>query len=68
MSERLTRDGYEQTKRKLDDLASRLAAIETRTDLRGSHRDEVIRSYRRMMAQYVSEIKVFEASHRLPAK
>jgi hypothetical protein len=67
MSERLTRDGYEQTKRKLADLERRREVIESRQDLKAEHRDEVIRSYRRMMAQYASEIKVFEASQRAAA-
>ena len=68
MSERLTQEGYEQTKQKLASLESRLAAIQSRTDLKAEHRAEVIRSYQRMIRQYASELKVFEASQRTAAK
>lgn len=68
MSEKLTQEGYDQTKRKLADLESRLASIEARTDLKAEHRAEVIRSYKRMISQYAAEIRLFEATQRAAAK
>ncbi len=61
MIERLTPEGYEQTKTKLANMERRLAALETREDLSPSHRDAARRSYRVMMAQYRTELELFEA-------
>jgi hypothetical protein len=61
MTELLTADGYDQTKAKLRDLETRLAAIEKRTDLDPEHRASVRRSYEMMMREFLQEIKLFEA-------
>lgn len=62
MIERLTPEGYEQTKSKLANMERRLATLETRKDLSPSHRDAVRRSYRVMMAQYRTELELFVAA------
>jgi hypothetical protein len=62
MTERLTAEGYEQTKEKLRDLQARLAEMEKRTDLTAEHLASVRRSYKMMMRQYLQEIKLYEAS------
>jgi hypothetical protein len=64
MTEPLTAEGYEQTKEKLRDLETRLAAIEKRTDLGPTHLESVRRSYRMMMREYLKEIKLYEARQR----
>jgi hypothetical protein len=64
MTERLTKAGYEQTQRKLANLQRRLKDIESRSDLKPEHRSEVVRSYRKMIQQYATELKVFEAGQR----
>jgi hypothetical protein len=61
MTEKLTAEGYEQTKKKLADLQRRLAAIEKRTDLNPEHLASVRRSYKMMMREYLQEIKLYEA-------
>ena len=60
MTERLSPQGYEQTKAKLANLEGRLAEIERRDDLSSEHREQVRRSYRQMMQQYRREIKLYE--------
>ena len=60
MTERLSPQGYEQTKAKLANLEGRLAEIERRDDLSSGHREQVRRSYRQMMQQYRREIKLYE--------
>ena len=61
MSEMLTAEGYEQTKRKLQDLQGRLAEIEARTDLHAEHLASVRRSYKMMMREYLQDLKTYEA-------
>lgn len=61
MIERLTAEGYEQTKEKLRDLETRLAEIEKRTGLAPEHVESVQRSYKMVMRKYLREIKVYEA-------
>ena len=63
MNHELTADGYEQTKEKLRDLESRLAAIEKRTDLAPENLTSVRRSYKMMIREYLQEIKLYEAKH-----
>jgi len=67
MNEKLTTDGYEQTRRKLHRLEQRLAQIEERSDLSSTHRARVIQSYGEMMKQYLREIKLYGASHSQPS-
>jgi hypothetical protein len=62
MTPLLTPEGYAQTKAKLADLEKRLAALETRTDLKPLHLAEVRRSYQNMIRRYLREIKLFEAT------
>jgi hypothetical protein len=64
MTERLSRAGYVQTKRKLAAVEERLARLATRADLSPIHRAEAKRSYEQMRAQYLREIKIYEAEHR----
>lgn len=59
----LSEVGYLQTKRKLENLQRRLAAIEAKSGTPPKHRAEVVRSYREMMQQYLREIKLYEAKH-----
>jgi hypothetical protein len=61
MTEMLTAEGYEQTKQKLRNLETRLAAIEKRTDLDPDHVASVRRSYKMIMREYLQEIKLYEA-------
>ena len=61
MRELLTDEGYEQTKDKLRDLATRLEKIEKRTDLDAGHLASVRGSYKMMMREYLRDIKLFEA-------
>ena len=61
MREMLTPEGYEQTKEKLRDLETRLAAIEKRTDLAPDRLASVRRSYRMMMRKLLRDIKLYEA-------
>jgi hypothetical protein len=61
MKEVLTAEGYEQTKKKLQDLETRLAAIENRTDLEPEHLSNVRRSYKMMMREFLQDIKLYEA-------
>ena len=63
MTEVLTPEGYEQTKEKLRDLETRLAAIEKRTDLDAEHLASVRRSYKMMMREFLRDIKLYEAKH-----
>ena len=63
MNEILDLAGYEQTKEKLSRLENRLRRLERQTNLSGQHRLESQRSYERMIGQYRSEIKLFEAAH-----
>ncbi len=60
MTELLTAEGYEQTKEKLHNLESRLAAIEKRDDLSPDHLASVLRSYKVMIREYLQEIKLYE--------
>jgi hypothetical protein len=60
MMETLTAEGYEQTKRKLHDLETRLAEIEKRTDLSTEHLASVRRSYKMMIREFLQEIKLYE--------
>jgi len=61
MTATLTPEGYEQTKEKLRDLETRLAAIENCSDLDASHLESVRRSYKMMMREFLKEIKLYEA-------
>ncbi len=61
MTEKLTLEGYEQTKEKLRDLELRLAPIDLRTDLSPEHAASVRRSYKMIMREYLQEIKLYEA-------
>lgn len=61
MTEPLTAGGYEQTKNKLRDLETRLAAIDQRTDLDPKRLASVRRSYKMVMRKYLQEIKLYEA-------
>jgi hypothetical protein len=63
MTELLTPEGYEQTKEKLRDLETRLAAIEKRSDLEPAHLASVRRSYKMMMREFLKDIKLYEAKH-----
>jgi hypothetical protein len=63
MTEKLTRAGYEQTKLKLAGVDDRLARLAERTDLSAVHRAEAKRSCELMRAQYIREIKLYEAEH-----
>ena len=66
MRELLTAEGYEQTKEKLHDLETRLAAIEKRADLDADHLASVRRSYKMMMREYLQDIKLYEAKQAKP--
>jgi hypothetical protein len=61
MTAKLTPDGYTQTRAKLGNLERRLADLETRTDLKPPHLDDVRRSYKEMIRQYRREITLYEA-------
>jgi hypothetical protein len=61
MTTRLTPEGYDQTKTKLENLARRLADLESRTDLDPTHLADVRRSYKTMMRQYRREMMLYEA-------
>jgi hypothetical protein len=61
VKEPLTPEGYEQTKAKLQDLESRLAELERRTDLTPEHMASVRRSYRMIMREYIEDLRVYEA-------
>ena len=64
MTEVLTPTGYEQTKEKLADLEQRLAQLsEHASSMNEKHYEESRDSYERMIAQYLRELKLFEASH-----
>jgi hypothetical protein len=63
MTATLTRAGYEQTKRKLARLEKRLAAIVARNDLKPLIQSEAMRSCRKMIAQYIREIRLYEKKH-----
>jgi hypothetical protein len=60
MTEKLTAEGYEQTKEKLRDLEQRLAAMEKRTDLTPAHLASVRRSCKMMMRELLQDIKLYE--------
>jgi hypothetical protein len=62
MNERLSRNGYEQTKAKLAQLEQRLNAINNRTDLSADRLADVKRSYEMMIRQYRHDIKLYEAA------
>jgi hypothetical protein len=51
------------TKTKIADLLDRRSRIAARTDKSPAHREEVVRSYDRMIRQYRREIKLYEATH-----
>jgi uncharacterized protein YaaR (DUF327 family) len=61
MNELLTPEGYEQTKEKLQNLETRLADIEKRTDLQPDHLTSVRRSYKMMIREFLKDIKIYEA-------
>ena len=61
--ELLKADGYRQTKEKVRDLETRLAAIEKRTDLAPLHLASVRRSYKMMMREFLQDIMFYEAKH-----
>lgn len=63
MTERLTPEGYESTKRKLRNLEERLAAIEKRTDISAERLASVRRSYHMIMREFLQEMRLFEAQH-----
>jgi hypothetical protein len=63
VTEKLTRAGYDQTKRKLADVEERLSRIVQRVDLSHVHRAEAKRSCEQMRAQYLRELKLYEAEH-----
>lgn len=63
MTAKLTPAGYEQTKRKLAGIEQRLTRLAERIDLSPIHRAEVRRSCKQMKAQYLREIKLYEAEH-----
>ncbi len=66
MTKLLTTEEYEQTKEKLRDLETRLAAIEKRTDLAPAHLASVRRSYNMMIREFLQDIMVFEAKQAQP--
>jgi hypothetical protein len=68
MTPRLTPGGCAQTKAKLESLEHRLAAIESRSDLKPLHLAEVRGSYKSMIRQYRRELKLYEAEHRAESK
>jgi hypothetical protein len=61
MTTKLTPEGYDQTKTKLENLERRLADLESRTDLDPMHLADVRRSYKTMMRQYRREMMLYEA-------
>jgi hypothetical protein len=61
MSTKLTPDGYTQTRAKLENLERRLADLESPTDLKPLHLEDVRRSYKNMIRQYRREITLYEA-------
>jgi hypothetical protein len=63
MTEKLTRAGYDQTRRKLAAVEERLARLAARADVSPIHRAEAKRSCEQMRAQYLREIKLYEAEH-----
>ena len=65
MTTPLTPGGYEQTKKKLALMKARLAALRERTDLHPNHRAAVEHSYLDMMRQYLRDIKLYEAKHKI---
>ncbi len=56
-------DGYHQTKKKLEQMESRLAALLARTDLQPVYQAEVEKSYQEMIRQYRRDLKLYEATH-----
>ena len=63
MTQKLTLAGYQQTKTKLSGIEDRLTRLAERTDSRPLHRAEAKRSYEQMRAQYLRELKLYEAEH-----
>ena len=63
MTPELSDSGYVQTKDKLAQLIDRRSRVLDRTDLSATHREEVLRSYDRMIGQYRREVKLYEAVH-----
>lgn len=61
MTNKLTPEGYAQTKTKLENLERRLADLQSRTDLTPPHLADVRRSYTSMIRQYRREIVLYEA-------
>lgn len=64
MNEPLTTAGYEQTKQKLQELESRLAVLEQRSDITPTHLSSVRRSHKMMMREYLQDIKLYEVRQR----
>jgi hypothetical protein len=60
MSTKLTPDGYTQTRAKLENLERRLADLESRTDLKPPHLEDVRRSYKNVIRQYRRESALYE--------
>ncbi|MGD9632273.1 MAG: hypothetical protein AB7G28_25880 [Pirellulales bacterium] len=58
-----TATGYRQTKQKLAGLEERLSRLEDRTDLNREHLAASQHSYKKMIAQYRRELKLYEAAH-----
>jgi hypothetical protein len=55
--------GYRQTKEKLARLEERLSHLNTRNDLSRQHLAATQQSYKKMIAQYRRELKLYEAAH-----
>jgi hypothetical protein len=59
----LTAAGYNQTKDKLAKLEQRLVNLSLRSDLNQQHLAAAQRSCKKMIAQYLRELKLYEAAH-----
>jgi hypothetical protein len=64
MRERLTPEGYEQTKEKLAGLQQRLTEFEERKDLSPLVLAQAKNSCRRMIRKYLEDMKLYEAAVR----
>ena len=62
-----TPDDYEHTKVLLADLEERYVTLEARTDMSPIHREDSCRSYARMIAQFRTQLELYEASHAVAA-
>ena len=68
MVEKLTAEGYEQTKEKVDRLLERLAYTESRTDFPPDRIESACRSYRMIIREMKREIAVYEAKQKREQK